>query len=261
MNNLFDIACNFSSDRFDKDLHEVIERAKNNKVTKFLVVSATLKDAEKVHSIFQQNSDSCFFTIGVHPHHANEFNSTSSIRMMQLIKEFKPHSVGETGLDFFRNISTYEEQLVAFEEQINISIKTGLPLFLHQRDAHNDFMKIISKYKNDIPKAVVHCFTGTQNELDDYLEMGFHIGLTGWICDERRNVELRKSLINIPIDRLMIETDCPYLIPRNLSNKPKNNRNEPSYLPHIASEIADLIEVNLEELAKTTFENSINFFK
>ena len=261
MNELFDIACNFSSDRFDKDLYEVIERAKNNKVTKFLVVSATLEDTEKVHNIYQQNLDSCFFTIGVHPHHANEFNSTSSIEMMQLIKEFKPHSVGETGLDFFRNISTYEEQLFAFEEQIKISIKTGLPLFLHQRDAHEDFIKIISKYKNDIPKAVVHCFTGTQSELDDYLEMGFYIGLTGWICDERRNVELRKSLINIPTDKLMIETDCPYLIPRNLRDKPKNNRNEPSYLPHIALEIAELIEIDSVELAEITYKNSMNFFK
>ena len=261
MNDLFDIACNFSSDRFDKDLYQVIERAKKNKVAKFLVVSATLKDTEKVYKIYKQNSDSCFFTIGVHPHHANEFNSTSSMNMLKLIKEFKPHSVGETGLDFFRNISTYEEQLFAFEEQIKISIKTGLPLFLHQRDAHEDFMKIISKYKNDIPSAVLHCFTGTQNELDDYLKMGFYIGLTGWICDERRNVELRKSLINIPTDKLMIETDCPYLIPRNLRDKPKNNRNEPSYLPHIASEIADLIKINPEELAKITYENSMNFFK
>jgi len=261
MNNLFDIACNFSSDRFDKDLYEVIERAKNNKVTKFLVVSASLKDTQNVYNIYKQNSDSCFFTIGVHPHHANEFNSTSSMKMMQQINEFKPHSVGETGLDFFRNISTYEEQLFAFEEQIKISIETGLPLFLHQRDAHKDFIKIISKYKNDIPKAVVHCFTGTQSELDDYLEMGFYIGLTGWICDERRNVELRKSLINIPTDKLMIETDCPYLIPRNLRDKPKNNRNEPSYLPHIALEIADLIEIDPEKLANITYKNSMNFFK
>jgi TatD DNase family protein len=181
--------------------------------------------------------------------------------MLKLINKYKPHSVGETGLDFFRNISSYEEQLYAFNEQIKIAVETNLPLFLHQRDAHEDFMKIISKYKKDISKAVVHCFTGTQKELDDYLEMGFHIGLTGWICDERRNVDLRKSLINIPIEKLMIETDCPYLIPRNLNDKPKNNRNEPSYLPHIASEIASLVEIDISELANTTFQNSMNFFK
>ena len=146
MSNLFDIACNFSSNRFDNDLKEVIERAKNNNVTKFLVVAASLKDVEKVYRIYQDNKSSCFFTIGVHPHHANEFDSFSSAEMIKLIEEYKPHSVGETGLDFFRNISSYEEQLFAFEEQIQIAIDTNLPLFLHQREAHDDFMKIISKY-------------------------------------------------------------------------------------------------------------------
>ena len=260
MNNLFDIACNFSSDRFEKDLNKVIKRAKDNNVTKFLLVSASLKDAEKVNKIYQDNKDSCFLTIGSHPHHANEFNSSSPSEMKRLIDEYKPHSVGETGLDFFRNISSYEEQLFAFEEQIRIAIETNLPLFLHQRDAHDDFLKIISKYKNDISKAVVHCFTGTQKELDDYLEMEFSIGLTGWICDERRNIDLRKSLKNIPLDKLMIETDCPYLIPRNLNNKPKNNRNEPAYLPHIANEIALLINLDKDKLIDITYKNSINFF-
>ena len=113
MINLFDIACNFSSDRFDNDLNEVIKRAKNNNVTKFLVVSASLKDTEKVYRIYQDNKDSCFFTIGVHPHHANEFDSSSSAEMIKLINKNKPHSLGETGLDFFRNISSYEEQLYA----------------------------------------------------------------------------------------------------------------------------------------------------
>ena len=260
MNNLFDIACNFSSDRFESDLNEVIKRAKNNNVTKFLLVSASLKDAEKVNKIYQDNKDSCFLTIGAHPHHANEFNSSSPSEMKRLIEEYKPHSIGETGLDFFRNISSYEEQLFAFEAQIQIAIETNLPLFLHQRDAHDDFLKIISKYKNDISKAVVHCFTGTQKELDDYLEMEFSIGLTGWICDERRNIDLRKSLKNIPLDKLMIETDCPYLIPRNLNNKPKNNRNEPAYLPHIANEIALLINLDKDKLIDITYKNSINFF-
>ena len=105
MNNLFDIACNFSSERFDKDLNEVIQRAKNNNVNKFLVVSASLNDTEKINRIYEDNKDSCFFTIGVHPHNAKEFTPSSSIKMKSLIDTYKPNSVGETGLDFFRNIS------------------------------------------------------------------------------------------------------------------------------------------------------------
>ena len=260
MQNLFDIACNFSSDRFDNDLDTVIQEAKDNNVSKFLVVSASLNDIKKVHSIYLQNSDSCFFTIGTHPHHANEINESSLKKMRTLITELNPHSIGETGLDFFRNLSSFEEQSFAFEEQIKISIEFNKPLFLHQRDAHEDFVKIIKKYKSDIGNAVVHCFTGSQNELDTYLDLGFHIGLTGWVCDERRNVDLRKSLKNIPLDKLMIETDSPYLIPRNLKNKPKNNRNEPSYLPHIAEEIATVIGINRDKLIDTTYNNSMNFF-
>ena len=260
MSELFDIACNFSSNRYDNDLDEVIKNAKNNNVTKFLVVSASINDVDKVYSIYQKYRSDCFFTVGTHPHHANEINSESMKKMRILIKDLKPCSVGETGLDFFRNLSTLEEQIFAFEEQIKLSIEFNKPLFLHQRDAHDEFIKIIMKYKNDINKAVVHCFTGTQKQLDTYLNLGFCIGLTGWICDERRNVELRKSIKNIPLDRLMIETDSPYLIPRNLIIKPKNNRNEPSYLPHIAKEIADIINIDLSKLIDITYKNSISFF-
>ena len=260
MSELFDIACNFSSNRYDNDLDEVIKNAKNNNVTKFLVVSASINDVDKIYSIYQKYKSDCFFTIGTHPHHANEINSDSIKKMRILVQDLKPSSIGETGLDFFRNLSTLEEQIFAFEEQIKLSIEFNKPLFLHQRDAHNEFIKIIMKYKNDINKAVVHCFTGTQKQLDTYLNLGFCIGLTGWICDERRNVELRKSIKNIPLDRLMIETDSPYLIPRNLIIKPKNNRNEPSYLPHIAKEIADIINIDLSKLIDITYKNSISFF-
>lgn len=260
MSELFDIACNFSSNRYDNDLHEVIKNAKNNNVTKFLVVSASINDVDKIYSIYQKYKSDCFFTIGTHPHHANEINSVSMKKMRILVQDLKPSSIGETGLDFFRNLSTLEEQIFAFEEQIKLSIEFNKPLFLHQRDAHDEFIKIIMKYKNDINKAVVHCFTGTQKQLDTYLNLGFCIGLTGWICDERRNVELRKSIKNIPLDRLMIETDSPYLIPRNLIIKPKNNRNEPSYLPHIAREIADIINIDLSKLIDITYKNSISFF-
>ena len=260
MSELFDIACNFSSNRYDNDLDEVIKNAKNNNVTKFLVVSASINDVDKVYSIYQKYRSDCFFTVGTHPHHANEINSESMKKMRILVKDLKPCSVGETGLDFFRNLSTLEEQIFAFEEQIKLSIEFNKPLFLHQRDAHDEFIKIIMKYKNDINKAVVHCFTGTQKQLDSYLNLGLYIGLTGWICDERRNVELRKSIKNIPLDKLMIETDSPYLIPRNLDIKPENNRNEPSYLPHIAKEIADIINIDSSKLIDITYKNSISFF-
>jgi TatD DNase family protein len=143
---------------------------------------------------------------------------------------------------------------------IEIAKVLNLPLYLHQRDSHKDFVDIIKHNINNIPKFVVHCFTGTQDELDDYLDLGAYIGLTGWICDAKRNIDLRKSIKNIPIDRMMIETDCPYLIPKNLPIKPKKNINEPKYLPHIANEIAELKGIEIEELKIATRENAIKFF-
>ena len=256
-----DIACNFTSERFDKDLDEVINRAVANKITKFGLICSRMSDVNKLLKIYEQYSKNMFYTIGVHPHHANEINDDYLKKLKDEITTNNPHAIGETGLDFFRNLSTYEEQIYAFEEQIKIAIDTNKPLFLHQRDSHDDFIKILRKYSSDISKAVVHCFTGTQEQLDDYLELDFYIGVTGWICDEKRNVELRKTIKNIPLEKLMIETDCPYLIPKNLVEKPKNNRNEPSNLNHIINEIAELMEIDIDILRKQTFINTINYFK
>ena len=260
MYEIADIACNFTSERFDKDLDGVINRAITNKITKFALICSRLGDLEKLLEIYNRFAKDMFFTIGVHPHHANEINDEYLKRLKEAIRDNNPHAIGETGLDFYRNLSTYEEQVLAFEEQIKIAIDTNKPLFLHQRNSHEDFIKILRKYSSDITKAVVHCFTGTQEQLNDYLELNCYIGVTGWICDEKRNVELRKTIKNIPLEKLMIETDCPYLIPKNLTNKPKNNRNEPCNLNHIASEIAILMEINENTLRKKTYENAINFF-
>ena len=261
MHEIADIACNFTSERFDKDLDEVIKRAIANKITKFGLICSRISDLNKLLKIYKQYSKSMFYTIGVHPHHANEINDDYLKKLKNVITTNNPHAIGETGLDFFRNLSTYEQQIYVFEEQIKIAIDTNKPLFLHQRDSHDDFIKILRKYSSDINKAVVHCFTGTQGQLDDYLELDCYIGITGWICDEKRNVELRKAIKKIPLEKLMIETDCPYLIPKNLVEKPKNNRNEPTNLNHIINEIAVLMEIDIDILRKQTFENTINYFK
>ena len=260
MHEIADIACNFTSERFDKDLNDVFKRAITNKITKFGLICSQLNDLDKLLEIYEQYSNNMFFTIGVHPHHANEINDGYLKKLKEAVNKNNPHAVGETGLDFFRNLSTYEEQVFAFEEQIKIAIDTNKPLFLHQRNSHDDFIKILRKYSSDINKSVVHCFTGTKEQLDDYLELDCYIGVTGWICDEKRNVELRKTIKHIPLEKLMIETDCPYLIPKNLPDKPKNNRNEPINLNHIVFEIGMLMGINEEILRKNTFENTINFF-
>ena len=261
MHEIADIACNFTSDRFDNDLDEVINQAIVNNITKFGLICSRLSDIDKLLEIYNRYSKDMFFTIGVHPHHANEINEEYLKKLKEVINNNNPHAIGETGLDFFRNLSTYEEQIFAFEEQIKIAIDTNKPLFLHQRDSHDDFIKILRKYSSDINKSVVHCFTGTKEQLNDYLELDCYIGVTGWICDEKRNIELRKTIKNIPLERLMIETDCPYLIPKNLEEKPKNNRNEPTYLNHIANEVATLMKKDINDIREKTYKTSLSFFQ
>ena len=256
---MIDSHCHLDHEPLLSNLDEIIKRSKVVGINKILTICTTLDSFIKIKEIVKKD-EIIFGTYGIHPHEAKNDKVKSQLIIKEIRNNEKIIGIGETGLDFFRNLSSFEEQSFAFEEQIRISIEFNKPLFLHQRDAHEDFVKIIKKYKSDIGNAVVHCFTGSQSELDTYLDLGFHIGLTGWVCDERRNVDLRKSLKNIPLDKLMIETDSPYLIPRNLKNKPKNNRNEPSYLPHIAEEIATVIGINRDKLIDATYKNSMNFF-
>ena len=260
MNEYFDIALNLASDRFLGERDKVIADALVHNVNYFNIVCSSINELEFVKDLSDRYRENSCFTLGVHPHHANELNDDTLKSLKDSIKKFRPYAVGETGLDFYRNLSSFENQLNAFEQQIMMSIENNLPLFLHQREAHDDFIKVLDRYISDIPKGIVHCFTGTQSQLDDYLERGLFIGLTGWICDERRNKDLRESIKNIPVDKLMIETDAPYLIPRNLKIKSKNNRNEPQFLPHIANEIADLMNADVSEFNKQVFNNSKSFF-
>ncbi|MDG0966566.1 MAG: TatD family hydrolase [SAR86 cluster bacterium] len=260
MAGFIDIACNFTHESFQDNLETVIKNAEIQNVEKFVLLCASLKDLEPIRKIQELSPEKYFISAGIHPHHAKEILNINYHDLLKKLELSKPNAIGETGLDYFRNISPPEIQRDSFKMHIEIAKELNLPLYLHQRESHQDFIKIIKDNINHFPKFVVHCFTGTQQELDDYLNLGAYIGLTGWVCDAKRNVDLRKSIKNIPLERLMLETDCPYLIPKNLPEKPKKNINEPKYLPHIANEISELIEVDIEELRLTTHDNAIKFF-
>ncbi|MDA9659836.1 TatD family hydrolase [Pseudomonadota bacterium] len=260
MAGFIDIACNFTHESFKHTLDEVINNAEHKGVEKFVLLCASLADLNSIKAIQNNTPEKYFISAGIHPHHATEILDINYNDLLTKLSSIKPNVIGETGLDYFRNISPPDVQRKSFKMHIEIAKELSLPLYLHQRDSHEDFINIIRENQNNFPKFVVHCFTGTQEELNDYLDLGAYIGLTGWICDAKRNVELRKSIKNIPLDRMMIETDCPYLIPKNLPDKPKKNINEPKYLPHIANEIAGLMDIEVEELKLATHNNAIKFF-
>ena len=260
MAGFIDIACNFTHDSFKDNLDEVLNNAEHAGVDKFVLLCASLDDIDPIKVIQNNTPEKFFISAGIHPHHATEILEINYDALFNKLKSINPNAIGETGLDYFRNISPPDIQKKSFGMHIEIAKELNLPLYLHQRDAHSDFIRIIKENISNFPKFVVHCFTGTQAELDEYLELGAYIGLTGWICDAKRNIDLRKSIKNIPIEKMMIETDSPYLIPKNLIFKPKKNINEPKYLPHIANEICELTGYELEELKLATSNNAIKFF-
>ncbi len=260
MAGFIDIACNFTHPSFAHNLERVLLDAETVDVKKFVLLCASLKDLESIQSIKAKDPSKFFITAGIHPHHANEILDLNGLTLTDVLQGIQPDAIGETGLDYFRNISPPEIQRESFAMHIDIAKDLKKPLYLHQRDAHDDFVKILQNHSRGLPRFVVHCFTGTQKQLDAYLELGAYIGLTGWICDEKRNQDLRASIKTIPLDRLMLETDCPYLLPKNLPNKPKKNINEPQFLPHIANEVSQLMDISIEKLREATLKNTEFFF-
>jgi TatD DNase family protein len=251
---LIDIGANLTHESFARDLDAVLVRARAAGVVQQVVTGASRDGAIAAHALAVQYPGELFATAGVHPHHAVDYTAEVDVLMRTLLRERNVVAVGECGLDFNRNFSPRPAQLRAFELQLQIAVDVRKPLFLHQRDAHADFLACMKNVEGRIGPAVVHCFTGEKRELYDYLDRDWHIGITGWLCDERRGAHLREIVRDIPAQRLMIETDSPYLLPRNLVPMPSHRRNEPMYLKHIAEELArdrgETIEVT--SLATTT---------
>ncbi|MDG0996013.1 MAG: TatD family hydrolase [Gammaproteobacteria bacterium] len=235
---LFDFCLNLTSSQFKDDQALVLERAQQAGVSHYLIAGSDLADSEQAVELCTQHRHNLYATVGVHPHNAKSWQADTRAALETLAARSEVLAIGEAGLDFHRNLSTEAQQEHAFREQIELSIQSDLPLFLHERDAHDRFREIISEYLSQLNATVVHCFTGDRRALECYIEMGFYIGITGWICDERRGKHLHDLVSLIPQDRLLIETDAPYLLPRSLRPKPKNPRNEPCHLPHIAEHIA-----------------------
>ena len=258
---LIDIGCNLTHDSFDSDRNEVIEAAFKAGVSRIIVTGASAEGSREALQLAGHWPQKLFATAGVHPHHASDYDNATDALLRELAGQDGVVAIGETGLDYFRDLSPRQAQRSSFERHIQIAIDTGLPLFLHQRDAHADFIAMLKEHRDRLSEVVVHCFTGSKTELHECLDLDFHIGITGWICDERRGTHMQDYMADIPSDRLMIETDAPYLKPRNLRPKIKSHRNEPRLLPWILGTLAACRNETPEELAATTSRNAQRFFR
>jgi TatD DNase family protein len=259
-----DIGVNLTHESFVGDLAHVLARARSQGLAHLVVtgtsIGASRAGIELARREALAGSTLLAATAGLHPHHAAELDATSLAELRDLAALPEVVAVGECGLDYYRNLAPHAAQRAAFRAQLELAAELRKPVFLHERDAHGDFLSLVREYRPALPAAVAHCFTGGIAEAEAYLELDLHIGVTGWVCDERRGAELQRAVPHIPAGRLMLETDSPYLLPRSLRPAPRTRRNEPAWLTEIGRVVAELRGETLEELAAHTTTTARTFF-
>ena len=254
---LIDIGVNLTNKQFRGDVDAVIARALDAGVSAMVATGTNVPQSEAARALAQRHPGVVYSTAGVHPHDAKSCDDTTLDALRALAATPQVVAIGECGLDYNRDFSPRPVQRQWFEAQVALAAELEMPLFLHCRDAHDDFAAILRGHRGP---AVIHCFTGSAAELEACLELGLSIGITGWICDERRGGELREIVSRVPLDQLMVETDAPFLLPRDLKPRPKSRRNEPRYLPHITKTVAHCIGADVAEIAAVTSRNARRFF-
>jgi TatD DNase family protein len=265
-----DIGVNLTHPSFDRDREAVIARAKDAGVSPLIITGTSVEasgEAARYAASFATLPDICLYsTAGVHPHDVKNCGEGTIAALRELAGREAVVAVGECGLDYERDFSPRPVQRLWFEKQIELAAELSMPLFLHERGAFGDFSALLKRYAGSVKKFVVHCFTGGWRELETYLSLGAYIGITGWFCDERRSARLRDIAGEIPAGRLMVETDAPFLLPRDLPRPERDRRggrsgrNEPQYLPHIVRAIAVKTGKDAEQLAGETFAATRQFF-
>ncbi len=267
---MIDIGVNLISSRFSVDRKEVIERAVAAGVDVMIVTGTSVSVSKEAEQLCSEYPQYLYATAGIHPHNASSFDTDSISQLENLLSREKVVAVGECGLDFKRNFSTVQEQLSCFERQLELAVELKMPVFLHQREAHKDFLQLIKKYRAGLVDAVSHCFTGNRAEMETYLDQGLYIGITGWVCDHKRGQDLQEAVKYLPPEKLMVETDAPYLFPgdlvlpkdTSLTKKQAKNRkrNEPKYLPHIINRLANYMQQDEQEIREASTRNAQEFF-
>ena len=225
------------------------------------LLAATGTDVEESRqnlALAEQYPEHVFCTAGVHPHYAKDVASDYLNQLAVLAEHPSVVAIGECGLDFNRNFSPAQQQLAVFEQQLALAVELKLPVFLHERDAFAQQLELLARYRADLVGGVAHCFTGDRQQLEAYVDLGLYIGITGWVCDPKRGEALRDAVQALPLENLVLETDAPYLFPKTL--KPRSSTNKPEYLPHIAEQLAGIMDVSVEQIRQSAMTNSLRLF-
>ena len=256
---MIDIGVNLTNSRFDKDREYVISNAKQAGIKHILITGTSVEESLKAAQFAKVQPDYLSSTAGVHPHDADNVEDNYLEQLFLLAQQPYVKAIGECGLDFNRNFSAPKQQIAVFQAQVELAQRLSLPLFLHQRDAFDPWFDMLTPALGKIP-MVAHCFTGNKEELVKCVDAGMYIGITGWVCDDRRGHDLQEAVKYLPLERLMVETDAPYLTPRTIKPKPKSSRNEPKYLPYVVDMIARLKDVTSDQVIETSMNNAKQVF-
>ena len=259
-----DIGINLTNKQFAGEYDEVIDRAISAGVEQILLTGTSVRSSKEALALAEEYPETLFSTAGIHPHDAKTMNAESIKILAALLKEKKVVAVGECGLDFDRDFSPRPVQESCFHAQLSLAEEVQKPLFLHERAAFDRFIAILKEHSS-LPEGVVHCFTGQLKEAKTYLEMGYYIGFTGAITDVSRFAALEEVVRYVPLDRMLIETDAPFMMPKNVPtcqlSYHQQRRNEPAFLPYVAQTIAHYKGVPLKAVADKTCENAEALFK
>jgi TatD DNase family protein len=258
---LIDIGANLAHPSFRHDLDEVLGRARSAGVSSIVLTGTSVEASRDAAQLARLHGPGLYATAGVHPHDAKDFGKTTLDELRALVLNPLVRAVGECGLDYNRNYSPRAAQRPALEAQLALAAELKLPVFLHDRDSHEELLALVKRYRDRLTAGVVHCFTGTREELHAYLDLDLHIGVTGWICDERRGLHLLELVADIPANRLMLETDAPYLLPRTIKPAPRHRRNEPAFLTYVAEAVARATRKAPDEVATETTRTARAFFR
>ena len=251
---MIDSHCHLDHEPLLRDLSNVIKRSKEVGIKKLLTISTSYESFDRIKNIIQKD-EMIYGTVGIHPHETTKNKITSDIIVKNITENEKIIGIGETGLDFYYNNSDKNDQINSFKEHIEASIKTNSPLIIHSRDAEVETFEILSKYKNQNLKILMHCFTGSKDFAKKLLTLNAFFSASG-IITFKNSLELQETFKFLPLDRILIETDSPFLAP--VPNRGK--KNEPSFIDYTAQKLADIKSISKSEIANLTTNNFNKLF-
>lgn len=252
----FDAGVNLTDPRLDAET--IIADAGAALVQRLCIITTCPEEWEKARELHARFPGHVCYTLGVHPHYAKDASDKDFSRLRELLTEPGVVAVGECGLDFNRDFSPRDTQVTVFKQQLSIAAETGMPVYLHERDAFETQVACLEPMIDSLSGGIAHCFTQGEKQLRGYLAMGLHIGITGWVCDPKRGAELRDCLSQLPLDKLILETDAPYLFPKTL--RPRQRNNTPACLPHIGEQVAQLYGIDTAQISANSYANTCRLF-